>query len=207
MKRMWRCCLLLVLISITSSIVVAGANSEGNVAVKLQRIWGTRMTVGEYLSLVSPGELAGLSAVVRNTPVIWGGEAGSIAGFYSAAEIGAGNGLVESSILDIHFDYTSKLYVSGKKLTYGSSTTILWPPFTRVPSMSLAIYLLEDGAIIGATSKTTFNVWRITKQDTCVVDGGAYYQTLGHHYIEAPEGYWPPVVFVVSYSVLRWVDE
>jgi len=56
-------------------------------------------------------------------------------------------------------------------------------------------------------SKTAYNVWRVTVNKSHLVQGGAYYQTMGLHYCESPPGYSPPSALLVSYSVIRWIDE
>lgn len=198
--------LLLLGILVALGVVVAGVHAR-NVTAEINRLWGTDITGGELLSAVAPEILAYFPPGVWDAPVFW---QGSDFKFTWIGNQGTNQDRKEKpleGVFDIYLDWTSKLYVSGKDVQFGSSTTVLWPPFLRLPIMAVYSQLLEDGRLIDACANTAYNVWRVTANKTHHVQGGAYYQAMGYHYSEAPAGYYPPAALLISHSVIRWIDE
>jgi hypothetical protein len=198
--------LLLFGILVALSVFVAALDAK-NVAAEISRLWGTDITGGELLSAVAPELLAYFPPGVWDAPVFWQGSDFNFTWIGNQGVSEDRNEEKPEGMFDIYLDWTSKLYVFGKDVQFGSSTTVIWPPFLRLPIMIVWSQLLEDGFSIDACGTTSYDVWRTTVNKTRHVQGGAYYQAMGYHYSEAPAGYYPPAVLLISYSVSRWIDE
>jgi hypothetical protein len=114
---------------------------------------------------------------------------------------------IEGILDDILVNLTNRISVSGKSVYFGASNTVIWPPFALMPFMQVSAILLENGGTIDATTSWGYNVWRVTTNDRRTVDGGAYYQVMGLHYVDYPVGYTPDAMFYYTYSSIRWIDE
>lgn len=97
--------------------------------------------------------------------------------------------------------------VWGRTIDFGASSTVIWPPFTRMDMMSVFGFLMEGGNIIATTGETDYDVWRLLSSTSTRVDGGARYRNMSYHYVDYPVGYYPPSVVVVRYSWEVWIDE
>jgi len=183
------------------------ASGSGSVGERIEALWGSSMTAGELLSAVAPDLLAVLPSGIWDARVVWEGEDFRFAWIGDDQESDERKPPSAKGLWDIYLDWTSKLYVRGKDVQYGSSTTVISPPFLRLPLMAVTSQLLEDGRMIDICGETDYNVWRVTENDSHHVSGAAYYQAMGYHYSEAPPGYWPPSALLVSHSVMRWIDE
>ena len=92
---------------------------------------------------------------------------------------------------------------SGSQCYFGVSSTVHWPPFFRLPYMSVIGQLYGPGGMWGYISDSGTNVWRVTENDTISVQGGESYATTGIHFCEFPPGYFPATA--VGYTQTRWV--
>jgi len=114
-----------------------------------------------------------------------------------------GDGL--ESILGIAISYTgSTAAKSDSRCYFGVSSTVTWPPFFRIPYMSVIGLLYGPGGLWGSCSDSGTNVWRVTENDTVSVQGGGSYSTTGIHVVELPAGYSPPMEVV--YTQTPWIQ-
>ncbi len=194
-------------VAVLLTAVCAAATSASDDAV-IERFWGRDISVRELLLAITPELLGEFPQAALNTTVQWGaattraewvGEPG--------AKSNDANDEGTRDISDIVVSHDNIFDVWGKTVDYGASSTVIWPPFTRMDMMSVFGFLLEDGDIIETTGETDYDVWSITTLDSCRVDGGAVYRNMSYHYVDYPTGYWPPTAFVVLYSWEAWIDE
>lgn len=189
-----------VLIGVAFMSVLAMAENMGQA---LDRLKGSDISVREFLLQVSPEVLYQIPQEAWDTKVVWGD---SLAPTPTRRGTPLDEAGAEASTY-IVLSPTWCFYTQGKQVTYGGSTTIIWPPFFRMDALSVYCFLLEDGVNIDIHFDYDTNVWRVTSQESYIVSGGAYYQNMIYHMGDAPAGYNPPIQFVVSYSNTYWINE
>lgn len=180
----------------------------------LAPIWGTRITVGEFLQYLKG---IGVPVVIRpemvpalDWPVRWDAattEARPVSEPESVLESDPENSEVTPEFV-IVVSHTRAISDQGNRRVYfGASSTVVLPPFYRLPYMSVDAVLFEDGWPIGYTGNDNNNVWRVTTNDTETVAGGgrAYWATT-YHYVVYPPDYWPPYDFVIGSTRVIVVD-
>lgn len=170
----------------------------------IEDLWGFNITLREFLERVDPSALYRVPRDALDTRITWGED--TLTFHWIGTDDSDKLGDVEAA-LNIVVSCTNAIDDLGDRNVYfGASSTVIIPPFLRMPYMSVDAYLLQNGWPIAHDWDDGENVWRVTCNDTEDVYGQCYYQTMSIHITEAPPGYEPPYQSTVRYSPRIWVD-
>lgn len=189
-------------------ISMLAASAVGtNAGARIETLWGSAITVRQFFLAVSPELLGWIPREAWDTLIQWDVDS-THAGWIGTDDTdSAERGARARDITDIWVSHENIFDVWGRTIDFGASSTVIWPPFTRMDMMSVFGFLMEGGNIIATTGETDYDVWRLLSSTSTRVDGGARYRNMSYHYVDYPVGYYPPSVVVVRYSWEVWIDE
>ncbi|MBN2487454.1 MAG: hypothetical protein JXA98_00330 [Methanosarcinaceae archaeon] len=180
----------------------------------VNQLWGQKITIGEYMEKVHPNILKKMPQETLEyyyaTEMVWPdlSEQGSHSCESTAFFDPSSNSQDSLSILDFMiWSYDSEMDVTGSNIDFSSWSKILYPPYSRVPSMTVFSYLwYDDGnsqTIVEVAYEHETNVYKLEASDSYSADSAGNYRAAGSHYIVFPPGYNPPEWYGTSST--NWV--
>lgn len=169
----------------------------------IAELWGSDMTVREFLERIDPLMLHRIPHEFWNVKVQWGADTLQ---FRWKGTTEVPGSVAPEFIIYVHC--TNAIDDLGNRYVYyGASSTVWYPPFLRMPYMQVTAWLWEVGMWpVDSEDDNCYNCWRVTVNDEEHVSGGHYYQTVSLHCAEAPPGYEPRYQCTTRYSPNIWID-
>lgn len=175
------------------------------------KLWGSDVTVREFLSLAYPDMLLRIPRDAWNTKVTWGADT-MVFHLPSGTPPPTKPKDPEKDDKDVGLAFViyihctnSITHMGQRDVYYGASNTVTIPPFLRMPYMEVMarLWWLVSGLPylpVGITYNNGWNVWRVTTNNITRVFSAGQYQVESYHFVEGPPGAQPPYQFTVRWS-------
>ena len=174
-------------------LVVAIGISASAKKRDIDELWGSRLTVRQFLSQVAPELLGAFPSESYDQPVRWGEDRGRA--------VYVGSDTMATTLSSIEWEF-------GRWCIQVNTTAFEFVAYNLtsipVPFSQVVAYLEEDYRFKDSCSSSGIMTAFELAADVSSSCSGVRYRTVGYHWLTFPPGYAPPGVFIVG--VTSWIQ-